>query len=413
MQLLKQMRDKFKSYLFNALVKLLVFFPKFSIQCSFNAQVLIKIAIIYWCRVSNNSNNYQQEDEFEDELYSYAANEILELPGSAKLYPNVNAEQVEPIINAANERYKDEIINARSDFNQLVEQSSSIRKSISKIFDNDEKFNEQVLQTLTLCKKIKNKYNLQVKSARKIISDRRVKKSKIFPPSLDQVLKCIIPLASAVVFYLYVGGYVYIYTLFRSFGFDFTGFLNKSDYLVLPLGSVVWAFVYSMIIILIIYFSIIESARKHKKLVELDAKQDKYFIFPIMILALISFFLAGLLYRRVDYFVFFIGMTIILFLPSILNRYFHGSLKLSILIIFTIFFMVKIVSLSIEKYTAISSGSMTNQVSVYGKNNELISKGLVFVINDEDDYFYYDRESKSIIVIPRERISYIKSSDST
>lgn len=73
---------------------------------------------------------------------------------------------------------------------------------------------------------------------------------------------------------------------------------------------------------------------------------------------------------------------------------------------------MKVVSLSIEKYTTILSGKITNQVSVYGNNNELISKGLIYVINDEDDYFYYDKNNKSIIVIPRERISYIKSNDS-
>src|SRR5260221_13194093 len=87
-----------KSLILKLCMKILLFFPSFSLRCSRNNQLLIKAVIILWSRISNQSASYPGDDNYEDRIYNYAANEILGLSGSEELYEGLNYDQVKIII---------------------------------------------------------------------------------------------------------------------------------------------------------------------------------------------------------------------------------------------------------------------------------------------------------------------------
>ncbi len=365
-------------------------------------QLLIKRVIDRWCRISNQSTSFPGDDDYEDRIYNYAANEILELPGSEGMYEGLNHEQVVAIKEKVEKEYPTKITEAKNEFKKLQENCKAIRDGINKVFDNDKNFNQLLNEAIKDCRRVKKNFNAYYKEANNIISDRKSEPAKY---DVD-IYKMIKKLSFIFIIFVNVGAYLYIWLLFKLFAFNMYGYFTLTDYVTASFNKLTYPLLYSATIIALILAGHVNRKRRPRQLIELHKKQDK-FIFPAAFLTLILMALTAFVYKTYDQLFIITGLVLIAILPYILNRFVKTSFELVTLVILFVIYISQVLSTSYLEYSHIINAKRNNVVIYFDDGKIIEKKSLVFILNNSEYYFYYDNTTKNVVVYPKDKINYV------
>lgn len=410
MNTIASVKKYLKSIAFKHAVKLLLYFPMFTLRCTSKAQFLIKNVIILWSRISNKLFTYPGENDLDDRLYNYAANEILHIKGSEDLYKGLDQTQITIIIENTKKVYSSEIEQALQDFKKLEKNFSGIKSNLNKLMDNDKDFNKLINESLKDCRRIKKSYSNYKKNATAIISDYRAEDHKLSLNLIDSIKT--IGIFSPI--FALIGGYLYVWNLFRWFSIDASSFFSVNDYITASLTQLIRAFVYVLLIVVAILLSKNERAREPNYVTKRYDIHDKYFIFPIALVAIIFIIFIGLFYHRPDHLYVGVALISIVFLPHILNRYTKISITAFIFIFGFIIYISQILSYSYLEYKNIIDKKSNESLMLTFKNKNIkVPFDASFILNNSEYFFYYDHETKSIILIPMDEVELITKKSSS
>lgn len=381
-------------------------------KCKSTTITNIRLALYLKAKLSNNSLVHSDADDDELKKYTSVADSFLGIIETSES----TSESIKQLADKIEKENSEFINGAKSDYSNLKEVYDDVTSYLDRCKTNGENFNykefhEKIKIAVTKCKELKKKYNKKNKILRDELQEARRELHKYdiaeFRSWLD--ITKIVALFSAVA---YLGGYVYVWSLFSQFEFKFTGFFSASDYLLAPLNQIVYALIFFVFMFFALLSKRVDMATDSKYLAELKERQNKKYFDPLVLLLMIYFLLVGIFHgNNVELSIGVVLAITFYGLPFIIKRYLKPSdllIKIFIFLICLFSYVGLILHHGYMEHSRIINSSTDSETIVYLDDNKMISNQ-VFVMKNSEYFFYYNTVEKNINVIPKEHVYRVVS----